>query len=79
LLHFVYPNPANNYLIVYNYKTEKRRILLYDMSGKAVRNMQTNELATRVNTQDLKTGLYILSVKGPDGKNIRTEKIVIVR
>jgi PQQ-dependent dehydrogenase (s-GDH family) len=75
----VYPNPANNYLIVYNYKTEKRRILLYDMSGKAVRNVQANELATRLNTQDLKTGLYILSVKGPDGKNIRTEKIVIVR
>ena len=75
----VYPNPARNYFIIYNYAVENRVVQLFDISGKLVRNIQTKELASRVDINDLSNGIYVLKIKGGNGKNIRTEKIVIAR
>ena len=75
----VYPNPARTYFIIYNYAMENRIVQLFDISGKLVRNIQTKELTTRVDINNLSNGIYVLRVKGAGGKNIRTEKIVIAR
>jgi PQQ-dependent dehydrogenase (s-GDH family) len=75
----VYPNPANNYFIIYNYVVENRQIQLYDINGKLVRSLQTKELATRVDINGLSNGIYVLVVRGSNGKNIRTEKILVHR
>ena len=75
----VYPNPAINYFVVYNYQLNNNQILLYDISGKQIRNIRTSNLATRIDVSDLANGVYVLTVKGVDGKAIRTEKIVISR
>ncbi|HKC35471.1 MAG TPA: PQQ-dependent sugar dehydrogenase, partial [Chitinophagaceae bacterium] len=75
----VYPNPATNYFVVYNYKLTSSQILLYDISGKLIKSMQSKDLATRVDVSNLANGVYILTIKGADGKKIRTEKIIITR
>jgi hypothetical protein len=54
-------------------------VQLFDINGRLVRSLQTKELATRVNINDLSNGIYVLMVKGANGKNIRTEKIIIAR
>jgi hypothetical protein len=54
-------------------------VQLFDINGKLVKNIQTKELSTRVNINDLSNGLYVLRIKEANGKNIRTEKIVIAR
>ena len=75
----VYPNPSITYFIIYNYVVENRQVQLFDINGRLVRNLQTKELATRVDINDLSNGIYILMVRGAGGKNIRTEKIVVAR
>lgn len=75
----VYPNPATNYFIVYNYKLLTSQILLHDITGKLIKNMQSKELTTRVDVGNLTTGVYILTIKSADSKNVRTEKIIIAR
>jgi PQQ-dependent dehydrogenase (s-GDH family) len=75
----VYPNPATDYFVVYNYKLNNNQILLHDVSGKQIKNIRANNLTTRVDVSNLPNGIYVLTVKGVDGRNIRTEKIVISR
>ena len=75
----VYPNPASSYFIIYNYAVEHRLIQLFDINGRLVRTIQTKELSTKVDISDLLNGIYVLMVKGANGKNIRTEKIIIAR
>ncbi len=75
----VYPNPATNYFIIYNYNLLNSQILLYDITGKMLRNMQSKDLATRVDVSNLANGVYLLTIKSADSKHIRTEKIVIAR
>jgi hypothetical protein len=74
----VYPNPASTYIIVYNYEnTGGRKIELTDMNGRTVRKVGVTNLATRIETQDLSNGLYVLRVIDGNGKVIRTEKIIL--
>ncbi len=74
----VYPNPARDFFIVYNYKDEAgRKIELYDLSGRKVRNVIVTNRATRIETQNLISGIYILRVSDKAGKILRTEKILV--
>ena len=75
----VYPNPASDYFVVYNHKLVNTRISLFDINGKMIRNMRSNDLTTKVDVSGLARGVYVLKVHGTDGKIIRTEKIVINR
>jgi PQQ-dependent dehydrogenase (s-GDH family) len=75
----VYPNPATDYFVVYNYKLASNQILLYDISGRMLRNIKATNLTTKVDVSNLARGVYVLAVKGIDGQLIRTEKIVINR
>jgi len=76
----VYPNPASTFFVVYNYNgTESRIIELFDINGKIVKYSKTNNLSTRIETQDLPSGIYILKISNPGGKILRTEKMVIYR
>jgi PQQ-dependent dehydrogenase (s-GDH family) len=75
----VYPNPANNYFIVYNYDLSNNMISLYDISGKLIMTKQTKDLATRMDVENLPNGVYVLTIKGTDGKIRSTEKMIIAR
>jgi len=74
----VYPNPANSYFIVYNYKDAAVRIIeLLDVSGRTVSRKRSATAAARIETDLLPNGFYILKVTDDKGKTIRTEKIII--
>jgi PQQ-dependent dehydrogenase (s-GDH family) len=74
----VYPNPANSYFIIYNYKAAGRRMIeLTDLAGRIVAKKSSALMATRMETTLLPNGLYILRVTDEKGKIIRTEKILI--
>jgi hypothetical protein len=76
----VYPNPASNYIIVYNYLAgQNRNVELIDISGRVVKRQIAVNLANRMEINGLANGLYILKVRDNKGKAIRTEKIIIQR
>jgi len=75
----IYPNPATNYFIVYNYKLTNSQISLYDITGKLIKNVQSKESITRIDVSNLSSGVYVLTIKNGDNKKIRTEKIIISR
>ncbi|MBS1577913.1 MAG: fibronectin type III domain-containing protein [Bacteroidetes bacterium] len=73
----IYPNPAINYFVVYNYVEGRRTMELYDITGRLVRKQAIVNLTTRVNVNDLTAGVYILNVSDEKGKVIRTEKVIV--
>jgi PQQ-dependent dehydrogenase (s-GDH family) len=74
----IYPNPASQYIIVYNYVAEKdRRIELIDLNGRIVKRQVAVNLATRISLEDVSNGLYILKIIDGKGKVIRIEKMVV--
>lgn len=74
----VYPNPANSFFIVYNYKeASNRTIELLDISGRTVSTQRSAAVATRLETSLLPNGFYMLRVTDEKGKTIRIEKIII--
>ena len=74
----VYPNPANQFFVVYNYATNKKRsATLYDMNGRVIRQLTLSQAASRINVSELPAGLYILRITEANQNVIRTEKIVI--
>jgi DNA-binding beta-propeller fold protein YncE len=74
----VYPNPANSFFIIYNYKdVDTRMIELVDLSGRIVARKRSGAMATRIETSQLPDGFYILRITDDRGKIIRTEKMII--
>jgi DNA-binding beta-propeller fold protein YncE len=74
----VYPNPAGNYFVVYNYAYEDGlQIELLDLSGKVIKKIVTNIQATRIEAADIANGLYFLKLSNSKHGTIRTEKIII--
>ncbi len=60
----VNPNPFGNELkIVFQTGTGKREILLTDLSGKVMNQYQSTADMVRLNTRDLRQGLYLLQVR----------------
>ncbi|MBL7744538.1 MAG: PQQ-dependent sugar dehydrogenase [Chitinophagaceae bacterium] len=76
----VYPNPASQFIVVYNYSTDNNRIVaLYSMNGKMMKQQRLTQSASRLTVSDLPSGLYILRVTDAKKTIIRTEKIIISR
>jgi len=50
---------------------------LLDLNGRTVKRLTAMNVATRVATNDLANGLYILRITDAKGKVIRTEKLVV--
>jgi DNA-binding beta-propeller fold protein YncE len=74
----IYPNPATNFVVVYNYAGEAgRTATLFDMNGRTVKQQLTNGTATRMDTREIPNGLYILRITNATGRIIHTEKLVI--
>ncbi len=76
----VYPNPANQFFVVYNYSIEKNRTgVLYDLNGKILKQQPLQQTASRIDVSNLTPGTYILKIVDATKQVIRTEKILVVR
>ena len=74
----IYPNPATNFVVVYNYSSEAGRIIeLYDVKGRKVKQQAANGVATRMETSELPSGMYVLRITTASGTILRTEKLMI--
>ena len=69
----VYPNPANDKLVVAG---DIETIELFDMTGRCVKFVQTSALQTSINTASFAEGLYLLKVTASDG-SVMNQRIVV--
>lgn len=70
----VYPNPANDILNV-SANEIPLSIEVFDMLGKQINLLQSNQLQNEINLSDIETGIYLLRVTFEDGS--ATKKIVV--
>ncbi|MCK5764498.1 MAG: T9SS type A sorting domain-containing protein [Bacteroidales bacterium] len=70
---FIYPNPADQYVIIENIKSGEMEI--YNSSGILIRKERLTN--ARVSVQNLKPGIYFMIVR--EGHNIHRHKLMIAR
>ncbi|GEN75070.1 T9SS type A sorting domain-containing protein [Chryseobacterium hagamense] len=78
----IYPNPVSDYAYVEigfpstgsgtDFSAE---IIVYDMGGRQLQNIKTKNKVTKINTQPLIQGAYLVSVKTDNGKTASTKLI----
>ena len=69
----VYPNPANDKLVVAG---DIETIELFDMTGHCVKFVQAYALLTSINTASFADGFYLLKVTAKDG-SVMNQRIVV--
>jgi glucose/arabinose dehydrogenase len=75
-----YPNPAKGHLMVQIEQwTDAREIVLVTIDGKPAKQAMVTARETRVPLGNLGAGLYILRVTGKDGRNMGTEKVMVIQ
>ena len=72
----VYPNPVSDYTYVeIGYEFKEADIMLYDMSGKLLQQTKTKNKVTKINTQSLIQGAYLVTVKTDNNKTANAKLI----
>ncbi|MBW7676818.1 T9SS type A sorting domain-containing protein [Chryseobacterium chendengshani] len=60
----IYPNPVSDYCYVeIGYDFKEADITIYDMGGRQLQSLKTKNKVTKINTQDLIQGAYLVTVK----------------
>ena len=74
----IYPNPANDYIIIQYDKTQKvASVKVYDMTGKSYElGIRNYELGLRVDLKTLSKGEYIIILYGEKGEVWKAEKVI---
>jgi len=73
----IYPNPVSDYAYVeigFN-DFKEADILLYDMSGRQLQNVKTKNKVTKINTQALVQGAYLVTIKADTNKTANAKLI----
>jgi len=73
----IYPNPVSDYAYVeigFN-DFKEADILLYDMSGRQLQSIKTNNKVTKINTQALVQGAYLMTIKTDNNKTANAKLI----
>ncbi|ASE62557.1 T9SS C-terminal target domain-containing protein [Chryseobacterium indologenes] len=73
----IYPNPVSDYAYVeIGFKDFKEAdILLYDMSGKLLQSLKTKNKVTKLNSQALIQGAYLVTIKTDTGETASAKLI----
>ena len=59
----VYPNPAKDNLNIVSYAELINSVEVYNLSGQKVLSKKVNATTTRINTNSLSKGVYIVDIK----------------
>ncbi|AZA55462.1 T9SS type A sorting domain-containing protein [Chryseobacterium sp. G0201] len=73
----IYPNPVSDYAYVeigFN-DFKDAEIILYDMSGRQLQSLKTKNKVTKINTQSLIQGAYLVTVKTDTNKTASAKLI----
>ncbi|WP_213279914.1 T9SS type A sorting domain-containing protein [Chryseobacterium indologenes] len=72
----IYPNPVSDYAYVeIGFDFKDADILLYDMSGRQLQSIKTKNKVTKINTQALVQGAYLMTVKTDNNKTANAKLI----
>ncbi|MDR4952609.1 T9SS type A sorting domain-containing protein [Chryseobacterium sp. ES2] len=72
----IYPNPVSDYAYVeIGYEFKNADILLYDMSGRQLQSLTTKNRVTKINTQNLVQGAYLVTIKTDTNKTANAKLI----
>ncbi|WP_080778175.1 T9SS type A sorting domain-containing protein [Chryseobacterium phocaeense] len=72
----IYPNPVSEYAYVeIGFEFKEADILLYDMGGRQLQSLKTKNKVTKINTQNLVQGAYVVTIK-TDNNKTATAKII---
>ncbi|SIS77512.1 Por secretion system C-terminal sorting domain-containing protein [Chryseobacterium ureilyticum] len=72
----IYPNPVTDYAYVeIGFDFKEGEIMLYDMGGRQLQNLKTKNKVTKINTQALVQGAYLITIKTNDNKTANAKLI----
>ena len=72
----IYPNPVSDYTYVeIGFDFKEADILLYDMSGRQLQSLKTKNKVTKINTQNLIQGAYLITIKTDTNKTANAKLI----
>ncbi|WP_160137662.1 T9SS type A sorting domain-containing protein [Chryseobacterium sp. c4a] len=72
----IYPNPVSDYAYVeIGFDFKEADIMLYDMSGRQLQNFKTKNRVTKMNTQTLVQGAYLVTIKTDNNKTANAKLI----
>ncbi|SFN34950.1 Por secretion system C-terminal sorting domain-containing protein [Chryseobacterium oleae] len=72
----IYPNPVSDYAYVeIGFDFKEADIILYDMGGRQLQSLKTKNKVTKINTQNLIQGAYLVTVKTDDNKTASVKLI----
>ncbi|WP_288441161.1 T9SS type A sorting domain-containing protein [uncultured Chryseobacterium sp.] len=72
----IYPNPVYDYTYVeIGYDFKDADIMLYDMGGRLLQTLKTGNSITKINTQSLVQGVYLVTIKTDNNKTANAKLI----
>ncbi|KFF17455.1 T9SS type A sorting domain-containing protein [Chryseobacterium sp. JM1] len=72
----IYPNPVSDYAYVeIGLDFREADIILYDMGGRQLQSLKTKNKVTKINTQNLIQGAYLVTVKTDNNKTASAKLI----
>ncbi|AZA49339.1 T9SS C-terminal target domain-containing protein [Chryseobacterium carnipullorum] len=72
----IYPNPVSDYAYVeIGYDFKEADIVLYDMGGRQLQTVKTKNKVTKINTQNLIQGAYLVTIKTDMNKTANAKLI----
>lgn len=72
----IYPNPVSDYAYIeIGFDFKDASILLYDMSGRQLQSLTTKNRVTKINTQALIQGAYLVTIKTDTNKTASAKLI----
>ena len=72
----IYPNPVSDYAYVeIGFDFKEADIMLYDMSGRQLQSLKTKNRVTKIDTQALIQGAYLVTIKTDNNKTANAKLI----
>ncbi|UWX60378.1 T9SS type A sorting domain-containing protein [Chryseobacterium oranimense] len=72
----IYPNPVSDYAYVeIGFDFKEADIMLYDMGGRQLQSLKTKNKVTKINTQNLIQGAYLVTIKTDSNKTASAKLI----
>jgi len=72
----IYPNPVSDYAYVeIGFDFKEAEIVLYDMGGRQLQSLKTKNKVTKMNTQNLIQGAYLITIKTDTNKTASSKLI----
>ncbi|WP_080780577.1 T9SS type A sorting domain-containing protein [Chryseobacterium phocaeense] len=72
----IYPNPVSDFAYVeIGFEFKEADILLYDMGGRQLQSLKTKNKVTKINSQNLVQGAYLVTIK-TDTNKTATAKLI---